>query len=525
MRLMAAAAVLLTVACRHAPPATAPENRVVVDDVRLEGFEGLPVRVFEEFRDRLPVRAGSELTEKIEQDTGNRAVEILQDSGYPYAQVRSVREPTEPGRVRLTLRAEPGPTGIFGRIDIAGNRTVDDRIIRRRVAYVPGDLFRRSAILTTQQRIGALGLFKSVEIRAQDVDQKPSAVPTLITVEERSPWRWKLGLGYAAGEQLSLDAGIAHLNFLGDARRFEVDGSISRIERAAGLSLTQTEVWHPALSLSLQARHREVDESAFFVTSSGGQAGVTWQWRSGLTGTFAYAVALERSEVERGLDLLIGLQDGTLSAWSIDLEHRAPPSAAAPGQSQPSGPLSRVLLLHVEQAGGWMPGTFNYASAIGEVRLYRPIARERVQLAGRLRFGGIDPRISEADIPLLKRFFLGGSSEMRGWGIYEVSPLSSTGTAVGGKSLFSATAEARFLLMPRLTGAVFLEAGNVWQDPWRMYLRDLLYDAGAGVRVSTPFGLVRIDLGYQLKMLDGLRIDGRPQSHRWRINFGLGEAF
>jgi outer membrane translocation and assembly module TamA len=79
--------------------------------------------------------------------------------------------------------------------------------------------------------------------------------------------------------------------------------------------------------------------------------------------------------------------------------------------------------------------------------------------------------------------------------------------------------------MPRLTGAVFLEAGNVWQDPWRMYLRDLLYDAGAGVRVSTPFGLVRIDLGYQLKMLDGLRIDGRPQSHRWRINFGLGEAF
>ena len=51
--------------------------------------------------------------------------------------------------------------------------------------------------------------------------------------------------------------------------------------------------------------------------------------------------------------------------------------------------------------------------------------------AGRLRLGTIDAMAGEADIPLLKRFFLGGSGEMRGWGPYELSPLSASGAPVG----------------------------------------------------------------------------------------------
>ena len=137
----------------------------------------------------------------------------------------------------------------------------------------------------------------------------------------------------------------------------------------------------------------------------------------------------------------------------------------------------------------------------------------------------MDPMGEETEIPLLKRFFLGGSNEMRGWGVYELSPLSASGEPVGGMSLLTATAEARFPIFNRLRGAVFVEAGNVWQDPWTMRLGDLRYDAGPGLRFDTPFGLVRFDFGYQLRPLDGLRIDGQPQTSRWRFNFGIGEAF
>ena len=481
-----------------------------MEEIRFEGFDVLPQDDLEDLREKVALRSGVAVTEEAEKSTGNAAVEALQNHGYPYAQVSIAREPFGQNRTRVIMRAEPGTMGFFGSIAIAGNKTVDDRIIRRRLGYAPGDLFRRSSIERSQQQIGALGLFKSVEIRADKLDERPAEVPTIVTVEERSPWRWNLSLGYAAGERLGIGARVSHLNFLGSARRLDLEGRISRIDRQAGVVFTQTDSWHPSLSLSAEARHWELDERAFYVLSRGGQAAVAWRWNQELTSTMSYATALERSRVDSSLELLAGLQDGMLNAWSIDLEHRA---------------ATHVAMLHAEQAGRWLPGTFNYWSVIGDMRRYRSILDDRLALAGRVRYGSIDPAAGEADIPLLKRFFLGGSAEMRGWGRYEISPLSESGATVGGKSLLIAAAEARFPIVRRVRGAVFVEAGNVWQDVWSADLGDLLYDAGPGLRIDTPFGLLRFDFGYQLKVLQGLRINGQPQKYRWRINFGIGEAF
>jgi len=506
--------IVLAAGCTKVPPTVTPDNPIFVEEVRVEGVERVPADAREELQD-LPLRAGMVLTDEVEKAAGERAVQILQNYGYPYAQVGIAREPVDATRARVVVLAEPGAIGVFGPIDLAGNHSVDGRVIRKRLAYAPGDLFRRSAIEQTQQRVGALGLFKSIEIRAHDIDAQPAVVPTLITVEEGTPWKWNLGLGYAAGERLGLDARISHLNVFGSAERVDLQGRISRIERTADVSFTQTDAWHPALSFSLQARHQEIDERAFFVMSRGGQAGVSWQWTPQFTSTVSYAATIERSNVDASLDPLLGLEDGMLSAWSIDLEHRR-------GIADTRG---RALSLHIEQAGGWMPGTFNYFSIAGDARHYRGVLNGRIVFASRVRIGSIDPAGGESDLPFLKRFFLGGSNEMRGWGIYELSPLAASGEPVGGKSLLAAIAEVRLPIFKRLRGAIFVEAGNVWQDPWTLRLRDLRYDAGPGVRLETPFGLLRLDFGYQLRPVDGLRIDGQPQTSRWRFNFGIGEAF
>jgi translocation and assembly module TamA len=516
VRWIAVLAVALS-ACRPAPPRVAVTNPVSIGDVRLEGFDVLPVEVRENLTRQLPLRAGSALTDEAEEAAGNRAVEVFQNHGYPYAQVGIRREPLDQSRVRVVLAAEPGTLGFFGPIDIAGNRRVDDAIIRRRLAYKPGDPFSRSAIERTQQRLGAIGLFKSVEIRAVNIDLKPAGVPTLITVEEGTPWQWNLGFSYAAGERLGIDARLSHLDFLGSARRLDLQGRISRVEGMADVGFTQADAWHPSLAFTLQARHREIDERSFFVLSRGGQAAVSWQWTPSFSTTGAYAVALEESDVDPTLAPLLVLQDGMLSAWSLDLAHRTPPAADTP-------PV-RTLSLHVEQAGGWMSGTFDYFSVVGDVRHYARRRNNRVVLASRIRYGTIDPAAGDDDIPLLKRFFLGGLNEMRGWGIYEVSPLSATGEPVGGRSMFTATGEVRFPIFKRLSGAIFVEAGHVWEDSWTMRPHDLLYDAGPGLRIDTNFGLLRLDFGYQLKTLEGLRIDGRPQEYKWRFNFGIGEVF
>ena len=553
MRLAAVLALgFLAIGCRPSPPTIAVDNPVVVEGVQIEGFDVLPVDARAALSRALPLGPGTDLTREREQAAGERAVQILQNHGYPYAQVSLERVPIGSTRARVILRAEPGTLGYFGPIDIVGNRRVDDVVIRRRVAYAPGDLFRRSAIERTQQRIGSLGLFKSVEIRAgsaaasgaigasrsggadrgaaapgSTIDTQPAEVPTLITVVEQSPWQWNLSASYAAGERLGFDARVSNLNFLGAARRLDVQGRVSRIEKTGEVAFTQTEAWHPALSLQLQARHQEIDEQSFFVMSRGGQAAVGWRWTPAFSTTFSYTAAFERSDVDEDLDVLVGLQDGMLSAWSIDLDHRRVLSDRRTDLlvAGIDAPPTRTMSAHVEQAGGWMPGTFNYFNVIGDVRHYRRAFGDRVMFASRLRYGAIEPFGPEADIPLLKRFFLGGSNEMRGWGIYEVSPLSASGEPVGGKSMVTATGEVRVRLLPRLSGALFIEAGNVWQDSWSVHLDDLLYDIGPGFRLQTPFGLIRVDFGYQLRTLEGLRIDGQPQKYRWRFNMGIGEAF
>ena len=505
----------LLISCSRVPPKAVPDHPITIEEVRLEGFDVLPPDVREELGEDLPLRAGVTLTDELQKTAGERAVEALQNHGRPYAQVSIAREPIDAARARVTMRAEPGPLGFFGSVDIAGNRRVNDRVIRRRLAYAPGDLFRRSAIEQTQQRIGALGLFKSVEIRARDIDKQPSTVPTLITVEEQTPWKWNLGVGYAAGERLGVDARISHLNVFGSAGRVDVQGRLSSIERTGEVSFTQADTWHPSLSLAMLARYQEIDETNFLALSRGSQAAATWQWTKALSSTVSYAVAREDSDVDPTLVPLLGLEDGLLNAWALDVDYR--------GLTESSP--SRTHLLHVEQAGGWLPGTFKYFSIGGETRRYRRAFDNRVVFAGRFRLGSIDPMGDDVQIPLLKRFFLGGSNEMRGWGIYELSPLSALGEPVGGMSVLTATVETRFPIFTRLRGAIFVEAGNVWQDPWTMRLGDLRYDAGPGLRIDTPFGLVRLDFGYQLRPLDGLRIDGQPQASRWRFNFGIGEAF
>jgi outer membrane protein assembly factor BamA len=426
------------------------------------------------------------------------------------------RQPLDAGRVRVIITGEPGSRGFFGPVEIAGNQHVDDRIIRRRLAYLPGDVFTRRAIERSQQQIASLGLFKSVAIGAQNVDARPAEVPTRVTVEERSPWQWNLALGYAAGERLGLDARLSHLNLFGSARRLDIEGRVSRIERTAQLSFLQLDTWHPALSFSAQLRHQEIDERAFFVMSRGGQAAVRWEWTDALATTASYAVAVERSRVDSSLALLAGLQDGMLSAWSVDVDHRAP----AREDEAPSRLLSlpraggrldagHVQLLHRDQA---MPAAtcVCWTAKYGVCRaaaLWR-----RCRDAGRGGYPDAQTILSAAPTRCAVGTLRAGTSVGRRGGC-------------GRKTLFTLTGETRVAIAPRISIAAFAEAGRVWQKAWTIHPRDLLYDAGPGVRVTTPFGVIRVDLGYQLNRLEGLRLDGEPEKHRWRINLGIGEAF
>jgi outer membrane translocation and assembly module TamA len=275
-----------------------------------------------------------------------------------------------------------------------------------------------------------------------------------------------------------------------------------------------------------------VDEAAFRATTRGGQASIGRALgpTATLTATFgrqrqsseiadaAVADPAVRDElIALGLDPVSGEQSGLLSTLTLDAVRVALDDFADPRHGH-------AATLRLEGAGGWLQGNYSYTSVIGEIRGYMTPARSPT-LAARVRFGAIDPSGVSSNVPFFKRFFLGGATSLRGWGHSHVAPLSSGGLPLGGHSMFEASAELRSPLWKRVGIVAFADAGNVWRTPWTLRLDDLLSDAGVGVRYASPFGLVRLDLAYQLKRLDGLRLDGVPQTGRWRIQIGAGQMF
>jgi outer membrane protein assembly complex protein YaeT len=494
-------------------------NPIRVGEVVLSGFEVLPAGVVQALRDKLPIRPGDILSESAQTRAVDLATHVLQDAGYAYAHISVTREVDQSGPVRLSLTAAPGPMAFFGPIEIVGNLSVADDVIRRQLLYRPGELFRRTPIVESQRQVAMLQLFEFVTIEAVNVQQRPLDVPTRITVVEGDPQRLRFSGGYGTEEKLSIETAWQHLNFVGGAQVMDVRGKWSWLDRGVEARFTEPYLFRPDLSMRLEASHWDVDEQIFRTRSTGGQGSIQWSRNPRVSAMLSVVSEFTRTRIssEVGLDSNSGEQEGTLTALALDVERRTAADRFDPREGS-------SLVLHLEQAGGWLPGSFNYFNLLGEARYYHTVAG-RLTLAERVRYASISPLWRTATVPFFRRYFLGGSTSLRGWGRLEVSPLSGTGVPVGGHTLFEGSSEVRVPLFAKLTGVVFLDAGNVWATDWRLDLGDLLFDAGAGLRYETPFGVARFDFAYQLNRLEGLRIDGEPENRRWRIHFSVGQAF
>jgi outer membrane translocation and assembly module TamA len=147
-------------------------------------------------------------------------------------------------------------------------------------------------------------------------------------------------------------------------------------------------------------------------------------------------------------------------------------------------------------------------------------------VASRLQLGGINPvGVDSQVVPFSKKYLLGGATSIRGWGRYEVSPLSGSGLPIGGDSMLAFSEELRAVLRGPLGAVVFLDAGNVWEESFGVKLNDLRYAIGPGLRYQTAIGPIRFDFGYQLNPTPELLVNGQPQSRRWRVHFSIGQAF
>jgi outer membrane protein assembly complex protein YaeT len=467
------------------------------------------------------------------------ALNQLRDHGYPYAKVATAEDTGQGGKeATVTYTADPGPLAHFGAIEIAGNNSVSDAVIRRHVTFKAGDVYRRSAVQDTQRRLYAMELFQFVNIETLNPELQNPEVLTRITVAEGKHQRFNGGVGYGTEERARIEGEYRHVNFLGGARSAGAHARYSSLDRGVRLDFIQPYLFHPRLSLGVDAQRWYTYTPAYNNIVTGARIAVVRN--RGNRSTLTFSLSSERNNstikvddpelrndlIALGLDPDTNSQEGTLSAAGVDWTHATTDNVlnARRGYS---------VTLHAEEAGRLLPGTFNYTLFSGDVRHFIPVSRDLV-IANRLQFGNIQAAGGDpTQVPFSRKFFLGGATSVRGWGRYEVSPLSASGLPIGGNTLVAISSELRAHLKGNLGGVLFVDGGNVWATDGggvgtngdNVSFSDLKWAAGLGLRYDTPVGPVRLDWGYQLTPIDNLIINGQPEQRHWRVHFSIGQAF
>jgi outer membrane protein insertion porin family/translocation and assembly module TamA len=507
---------------------------ILVDTITFTGFGDLIDADRKALRAQATLKQGERLDRSNMEATRQTAANLLKERGYPYGQVSASEQSAgDPHHIRIEFTASPGVKAYFGDIQIAGNKSVSDNIVRRELLFHAGDLFRRSAVRQSQRKLYDMELFQFANIEVVNPDQQNTQVPTRVTVAEGKPRRVNFSVGYGTEEEARGEVQWHHYNFFGGARTAGVHAKWSSLDRGVQLDFNEPYFFSPYLSLGVDAHQWYDIEPAYRVTSSGVRLAANFRAVRQITWSLGYVNEFESSRISDaalndltlrdqlialGLNPLTGVQDGTVSAFSLEVQRNT-------ADNPLNATKGTYLSAHVEQAAHFLRGTFQYTSLSLEGRDFLSFG-PHIVLATRLHYGTIRPAGNvESEVPFFKRYFLGGAETLRGWGRYEVSPLSESGLPLGGFTLFQGTAELRFRLTPKIGAVGFLDAGNVWAGSWRVDGRDVRYDIGPGFRYSTPIGPLRVDLGYQLNPIAGLLVNGKPESRHWRLHFSIGQAF
>jgi outer membrane protein assembly complex protein YaeT len=506
---------------------------VLVKAIDFSGFDVIPPAHLDDLRKRVPLKVGKPRDRQLVVSTHELAVNELKDHGFPYGKVSTGEDDGSDGKqAALTFTAEPGKVAHFGAVEVIGNKSVSERIIRRQLTFKPGELFQRSLVQDSQRRLYGLELFQFANVEPLNQEQQPDDVPVRVTVAEGNHQRVNFGIGYGTEEKARADAEYHHVNFLGGARSAGAHVRWSSLDRGMRVDFNQPYFFRPHLSLGAEGQQWYTYTPAYRSAVAGGRLTLTHRqnehtsWAASITSEHDSSliteeafdnVTLRNVLISLGLDPTTREQNGTLNALGFDFQHSTADNLL-------NARRGYQLALHAEEAGRLVPGSFSYYGASVDARHYLPIT-DTIVFASRLQAGNIRPVGNEpANVPFSKKYFLGGATSIRGWGRYEVGPLVE-GQPIGGNSMIAFSEELRATLRGNFGGVLFLDAGNVWADSLGFKLGELRYAIGPGLRYQTPVGPIRFDVGFQLNPTPELIVNGSPLTRRYRLHFSIGQAF
>ena len=348
------------------------------------------------------------------------------------------------------------------RIDIEGNTTTLDQVVRRQFRTSEGDPFNPREIRQAAERIRALGFFADAQVNA-DQGSAPDQVVVNVDVEEQPTGSLNFGVSYSVANGTGFNIGFSETNFLGRGQRLSVSISTASDNQNSSFSFTEPAFLGRDLRFSIGAFYRtsESDFSSYDTRSIGFSTGIGFpvgeqsnlDLRIGVAEDKLFNYTGDSPIIEAEVDE--GSKRTMFVGYTYEFDNRI----------TGLNPKGGVLLRFGQEFAG-LAGDNKYLKTTALALAETKVLNEEVTLRAIFE-GGAITSLGGNVTRVTDRFF--GNGKIRGFEPNGIGPRdlgAADEDALGGNMFAVARFEADFPLgLPEeygITGGAFMDVGSVW---------------------------------------------------------------
>lgn len=425
---------------------------------------------------------------KVENDIA-RMERLAIRKGLNFIRVEPKVDRDDLGRIlNVTYVLTRGPRIFVERIDIEGNQTTLDRVIRRQFKVVEGDPFNPREIRQAAERIRALNYFDNVDVGATDGSATDQVVVD-VNVEEAPTGSLSFGATYSIDTGPGGNVNFSERNFLGRGQTLSFDIVVGADSSDSQITFIEPYVLGRDLAFSASAFYSVTENSNSFYSTQvvGLRPQLTFPVSDNGRLSVRYAISEDRVySVDSNSSAIVQAESGTRLTSSLGYVYSYDTRRTG------LNPNAGVLLSFGQDFAG-LGGDTKYIKTEARAVAQTKVLSEEVTLRATVEGGALN-MLEGTNSRVTDRFFL-SSNQLRGFDPHGLGPRDTTATnndALGGNYFAVARLEAEFPLgLPEeygIHGGVFLDAGSVW---------GLDNTAGTGGTVDDGFHL-RSSIGVSL---------------------------
>jgi outer membrane protein insertion porin family len=454
-----------------------------------------------------------------------RLEQYFLERGYGFSRVGvDVQRHADAPQADIHYEIEAGEEVFLRQILLRGNQLTQDRIVRREIPVRRGDRFDIDALNLAQARLSSMPMFQGVAIDYQAVEQ-PNQYDLYVDVVERRTGRLEAGIVYGEIEGGAALFRVSELNlshkppFRGAALQGNAavmaGPKILRLDSglrnprlgSSSFSLDGHLFYEDNEYLSEEYDQRTLGGSLIL----GHPVGRHHFIGTGYSASFYELYNQSDAFAERFAD---EDDDTRLTSWVFLWNMDRTDQVMRPTKGFR---LRANLRLGSEALGG---NTEVIQTSTGGSIFFNPYGDHIISLRG--GYQTVDPYGSTDSVPVPLRVYLGGVSDLRGFGYRTVSPLDDQGSPRGGQSAWSATAEYLWPVQRRIDLAFYVDVGDVSTESFSFSGVGPVSNWGLGFLIRADNFPVRFDVAFPIASLDGDRLNEKGKR---RLSFSAGYRY